>query len=310
MIRIRHRGRAFGVAGLVVAATTFQGCGLVPGGSREFAASRALAPQDRGDRWAETLETGTGTVTVLYVPAHGWAYQNEDGRLTGVTVEIMRLFTRYLRDRHAVEVSLRFVEESDWTTFYQRVRGGAGGVFGLGNVTITEARRTELRFSPPYLTNVATLITHADVPELQRLEDLPPTFAGLTALAFAGTLHEERLRRFERQYFPGMTIELVGSNRAILDGVEGGGYFAYVDVYNYYAARQAGAPLRHHPVADDPAEEFGVIMPLDSDWTWAIADFFAHDGGFRRTAAYRDLLVKHLGEAVAATLLQVANAGK
>jgi ABC-type amino acid transport substrate-binding protein len=310
MIRVQHRGRAFGAAGLVVAAMALQGCGLVPGGSRELAGASASAPPDRGDRWTETLATGTSTVTVLYVPADGWAYASEDGRLTGVTVEIMRHFTEYLRDRHAVEVSLRFVEEPHWTTFYQRVRGGTGGVFGLGNVTITEARRAELQFSPAYLTNVATLITHAVVPELRRLEDLPSTFAGLTALAFAGTLHEERLRRFEREYFPGLAIDLAGSNRAILDGVEGGGYFAYVDVYNYYAARQAGAPLRHHPVADDPAEEFGVIMPLDSDWTPVIADFFEHDGGFRRTSAYRDLLVEHLGEEVAATLLQVANAGE
>jgi hypothetical protein len=279
-------------------------CGAPPPAAP--APAPGIGTVDRGDRWAEVRAAGSGAATVLYVPADGWAYRNADGRLTGVTVELMRLFAAHVRAAHGVALDLRFVEEEDWRTFYQRVRTGTGGVFGIGNVTITDDRRAELRFSPPYLTNVASLITHAEVPELERLEAMPVTFAGLTALAFAGTLHEERLRRFEREHFPGVEVALARSNREILDRVAGGGYFAYVDAYNYHAAREAGAPLRHHPVADDAAEEFGVIMPLESDWAPVLAAFFEHGGGVRRTDAYRALLVEHLGEELARTLLDAA----
>jgi ABC-type amino acid transport substrate-binding protein len=291
---------------VAAAAGLLMACGGLPPAEPVPAPAPGSGAVDPGDRWAEARTAGAGTVTVLYVPADGWAYRDAGGRLTGVTVELMRLFAGHVRAAHGVSLDLRFVEEEDWRTFYRRVRTGAGGVFGIGNVTITEARRAELRFSPPYLTNVASLITHADVPELERLEAMPVTFAGLTALAFAGTLHEERLRRFEREHFPGVEVALAGSNREILDRVAGGGYFAYVDAYNYRAAREAGAPLRHHPVADDAAEEFGVIMPLESDWAPVLADFFEHGGGLRRTDAYRALLVEHRGEGLARTLLDAA----
>jgi hypothetical protein len=264
------------------------------------------AGPDAGDRWEEVRARGAGTATVLYVPAEGWAYRDGEGRLTGVTVELMRLFAEHLRTEHGVALELRFVEEPDWRTFYRRVREGSGGVFGIGNVTITEPRRAELRFSPPYLTSVATLITREDVPELARLEEIPSTFEGLAALAFEGTLHEERLRRIRAEHHPELAVELARSNREILDRVAAGGYFAYVDVYNYHGDRRRGAPLRNHPAADDPAEEFGIVMPLDADWGPVVDAFFAHGPGLRRTAAYRALLEEHLGPDLARTLLEAA----
>jgi ABC-type amino acid transport substrate-binding protein len=285
-----------------LAAVSLAGCAVSPAAHPPAPAASAAA--DRGDRWAEASLAGAGEVTVLYVPADGWAYRGADGRLTGVTVEIVRMFAEHVRTEHGVDLALTFVEEPEWRTFYGRVREGTDGVFGIGNVTITAARRAEIQFSPPYLTNVASLITHSGVPELQRLEDMPSTFAGLSALAFAGTLHEARLRRFEREFFPGVEVALAESNREILDRVAEGGYFAYVDAYNYRAAVEAGAPLRHHPVAEDAAEEFGIVMPLGSDWGPVLAGFFAHGPGLRRSDAYRALLVEHLGAALAEMLVK------
>jgi ABC-type amino acid transport substrate-binding protein len=247
--------------------------------------------------------TGHGTVTVLYVPAEGFAYRDAGGHQTGVTVEIMRAFAGWLEAERGVRLTLDFVEEPDWRVFYRRVRDARGGVFGLGNVTITEARRAELQFSPPYLTNVAVLITHESVPELPTVGALPETFAGLAPLAFAGTLHEQRLRALRDAHAPGVEIAMATSNAEIIERVASGGYYAYVDAYNYWRAREAGAPLRRHPAGDDPGEEFGIILPLNADWGEPLAAFFAHDGGFLQSAAYRALLVEHLGEGVARALM-------
>lgn len=259
---------------------------------------------DRGDSWARTRDAGQGTIRVLYVPAEGFAHRGADGRLTGVTVEIMRDFADWVRESHRVELQKEWVEEADWTAFYGRVRDAAAGVFGLGNVTITEARRGELAFSPPYLTNVAVLISHEDVPELERVEAIASTFEGLRPLAFRGTLHEQRLRGLRDRFAPGMELATADSNQEILERVAGGGYFAFIDVYNFWRARDAGEPLRRHPVADDPAEDFGIIMPLHTDWAPLVDRFFQHDGGYRQSPRYRSLLVDHLGPTVAELLLR------
>ena len=281
-------------------------------GAAEDPMEEAVAPADidplSAPSFAEAVEAGETAIRVLYVASSGFAGRDDEGRLTGVTVEILREFARFVEDEHGIEVSVDFEEEEHWPTFYQRVRYSEGGVFGIGNVTITEARRDELAFSPPYLDNVAILMTHEDVPELESLEEVDEAFADLTGLLYTGTLHEERIEDLRDQYFPDMQTTTVGTNDRLVERVASGeGYFGYIDVYNYWRAREEGAPLRRHPVGDDASEQFGVIMPLGSDWVPVMEEFFQRDGGLMQTEWYRELLEEHLGEELAG-LLQQADA--
>ncbi|MEE2002865.1 transporter substrate-binding domain-containing protein [Alkalimonas sp. MEB108] len=265
----------------------------------------SLSPlgQDRGDSFQQAQQQGQASLTVLYVPAEGFAYTNAAGELTGVSVEIMRDFARWAERHHRIRLQLNFVEETNWQHFYQRVMQAEGGVFGLGNVTITEARKQELQFSPPYMNNVAALITHQDVAELQDWADFPSQFAELEPLAFSGTLHEVRIRRLRDSYQPGLAIQRVTSNPDLLELVASGAFYSYVDAYNYWRARQAGMPLRDHPLAAETDETFGFIMPLNSDWSQFMQAFFAAEGGYRHTASYRQIMQQHLGQELAELLL-------
>jgi ABC-type amino acid transport substrate-binding protein len=258
-----------------------------------------FASSDQADTLADARKSENAELTVLYVPATGWAYLDDDDRLTGVTVELMRGFADWLRDHRDIDVELDFVEETDWSVFYGRVRDAEGGVFGIGNVTITEARREELAFSLAYLSNIAVMITRDDVVEVCGPASAPEALDELRALAFAGTLHETRLQSLRDEYWPELEIDQAGSNDEIIEAVSAGTHFAYIDAYNYYGARDRGAPLRHHPAFDDPGEEFGIIMPLNNDWQPLLEAFFEHDGGLMQRSFYRDLLAEHLGEPVA-----------
>jgi hypothetical protein len=292
----RRRLRGLLAALPVAAWALVAGCDAAPSGAP------AAPPADVADSLAEAEASGEAEIRVLYVAADGFAYHGSDGRLTGVTVEMMRQFAAWVGRTRGVQVTVDFEEEEDWRTFYSRVRDAGAGVFGIGNVTITGERSRELRFSPPYLTNVAVLITPAHVPELPALAAAPELLAGLQPLAFRGTLHEARLRALRDEHLPGVELAMAGSNAEIVERVAGGGHFAYVDAYNYWRARDQGAPLRRHPVADDPAEEFGVIMPLGNDWAPLLDEFFQDGDGYRNTPAYQDLLVRHLGQPLAEAL--------
>ncbi len=274
-----------------------------------FACSPAtdVAPQalgaDSGDTFQQAQRQGGASLTVLYVPAEGFAYTDAQGALTGVSVEIMRDFARWAEQHHRLQLDLHFVAETNWQRFYQRVMQAEGGVFGLGNVTITDARRQELQFSPPYMNNVAALISHQDVPELQDWADFGSHFAELEPLAFSGTLHEVRIRRLRDQHQPGLAIQRVTSNPDLLELVASGDFYSYVDAYNYWRARQAGMPLRDHPLAAETDETFGIIMPLNSDWGAFIQAFFAAEGGYLHSAGYRRIMERHLGTELAELLL-------
>lgn len=251
----------------------------------------------------EALEAGLATVTFFYVPSSGFAYRGADRTLTGVTVELLRDFARWVEENHRVTLEAEWVEEELWADFYQHVRQSSGGVFGVGNVTITAARDEELDFSPPYLNNIAVLVTHENVPELASMEAIGEAFAGLTALPYPGTLHEARLRALQRDHLPDMPTRPVASNDELVSLLASGeGYFGYIDVYNYWRAREAGRPLRRHPVGDDAGETFGVILPDGSDWTPVMDAFFRADGGYVNGERFRGLLREHLGEGLASLL--------
>ncbi len=250
----------------------------------------------------DSAEPQVPALHALYVPAQGWAYRDASGQLTGVTVEILRAFAAWLADQHALEPELVFEAESDWSAFYARVRDGSGALFGLGNVTITDQRAEELAFSPPYLYNVAVLIAPSAAATSVQPADMGTHFAGLSALAFAETLHEQRLRSLARTYWPSMPIDRARSNDEIVAAVSAGTHFAYLDAYNYYRAREQGKSVERHPAFDDPGEAFGIIMPLDNPWREDLERFFMADGGLLESDWYAALLADHLGPGVAQLL--------
>jgi hypothetical protein len=269
--------------------------GTIPGAEPEPGPQAHL----QGTPLPQAMEEGVAHLQVLYVPSSGFAYGGPAGELTGVTVELLRGFGRWLEETRGLEVEMQFVGEERWATFYQAVRDAGDGVLGIGNVTITEARREEIDFSPAYLSNVAILMTHEDIPELQSLGRIGEAFQGLTGLLYPGTLHESRMMALRDAHFPDMPTAEVASNDELVGRVSAGEAFGYVDIYNYWRAVEGGAPLRHHPVGDDASETFGVILPRGSTWTPLLAEYFEEGGPLVESDAHRELLREHLGRELA-----------
>jgi ABC-type amino acid transport substrate-binding protein len=254
---------------------------------------------DQGDPIAQVRASGQGRVVVVYVPSDGWSYRDGSGTLTGATVEILRDFFHWVEDREGVELEVSWASDDDWTRFYRRVRNGSDGVFGIGNVTMTQARRSELDFSPPYLNNVAVLITHAQVPELASMEEATEAFQGFTAHPYRGTLHEERVNALRERRIPGLRVLPLDSNDEILEAVASSpDRLAWIDVYAYWRAVEQGLPLRRHPAGDDDSEAFGIILPRGSDWTPLLEAFFEEGDGYRNGDRYVEHLRTHLGATV------------
>ncbi|CAN5441228.1 hypothetical protein BH23BAC3_BH23BAC3_27230 [soil metagenome] len=255
--------------------------------------------------WPAIMKEGHGVLHALYVPADGFAYAGETGVPTGFTVALLVDFTRFLAEEYSIMLELNFIEVENWTDYYKHIVEGEDGMIGMGNVTITEQRRRELAFSPPYMTNIASLISHADAPEMTSFDEMNRVFEGRDALAFEGTLHEERLQLLVEQYHPEAEIHLANSNDEIIDRVsESDSYFAYIDIYNYWRAVDRGAALRRHEAGDEAAEQFGYIMPLNTSWEPIINEYFLQDGGLLLTDHYRSLMAEHLGERLADLLIE------
>lgn len=261
-----------------------------------------------GDSWAQVKGNGQGTITLAYVETPSFVYKDNSGTLTGICVDIMSDFVKYVNETKNVKLESKFI--GDGSTFkgmYDKVKGSSGGVFGLGNITITEERKNEVKFSPPFITNFAILITQNSVATLASFEDMPKTFSKLTAYTAKGTLNDKRISELKRKYFPAMKINYTATSQETYEKVttDPNG-FAYLDLAFYLEAVQQRKSVKRHPVGDKAAEQFGFVMPLNSDWFPILDEFFKSKGGYTSTQQFKSILSKHLGE-TGVKLLQSAN---
>lgn len=255
------------------------------------------APVLRGDTWSDTQRIGRGTVTVAYYyPLEGFTYRDASGKLTGLLIDMMEQLRSYLKNVRGTDVTYRFVPYGEFARLYEDVRHGEGGVIGLAGTTITEARRKEVAFSPPFFASRPLLVTNAAVPELTRRDRVATELAGFTGLAFRGTTLEVLVRRLAAEGHPALPVESFSTYQEIVQRLSRDPRaYAYLDLNIFWVARKGGAPLERHRVADEPAEDFALMMPLGTDWQRPVADFFAAGGGYRNSRAYRSLMIKHLG---------------
>jgi len=271
-----------------------------------LAASVTYGHTYTGDSWAQSKAKGEGSISLAYVQTFGFVYKEGD-QLKGVCVDIMDDFVKYVNEKKGVKLSSNFVGDgTDFKGMYDKVKASRGGVFGLGNITITEERKKEVKFSPPFITNLAFLITKNSVASLSKMENLPATFGKLTAFTAKGTLNEKRILEVKKKYFPEMKIVLTATSQETFEKITSDANgFAYLDLAFYLEAVQQRKPIKRHPVGDVASEQFGFAMPMNSDWYPVLDEFFKADGGYVNSPQYKSILKKHLGE-IGVKLLQSA----
>lgn len=272
-----------------------------------LASLTAIGQNYTGDTWAQAKAKGSATITVTYVETPSFVYKDESGIHTGICIDIMNDFVKWANDSKKVKINPMYM--GDGTNFrgmYDKVKGSTGGVFGLGNITITDERKKEVKFSPSFITNISFLITQSSIPTLAKMEDIKVAFGKLTAYTAKGTLNERRINDLKKKYNPDMKIALTGTSQEAFEKVitDPNG-FAYLDLAFYLEAVSLRKPVKRHAVGDQMAEKFGFIMPMGSDWGPTLDEFFASNGGYTNSAQYKAILRKHLGE-TGVKLLQAA----
>lgn len=251
-----------------------------------------------GDTWAQAKAKGSATITVTYVETPSFVYKDESGVHTGICIDIMTDFIKWANDSKKVKINALYMGDgSNFRGMYDKVKGSSGGVVGLGNITITEERKKEVKFSPSFITNIAFLITQSSVPTLAKMEDMKSTFGKLTAYTAKGTLNEKRINDLKKKYHPEMKIILTATSQEAFEKVASDpNGFAYLDLAFYLEAVSMRKPVKRHAIGDQTSEKFAFIMPLNSDWGPAFEEFFAANGGYTNSAQYKAILRKHLGE--------------
>lgn len=261
-----------------------------------------------GATYAAAKTSGQATLKVTYVETPGFVYRDAEGNLTGVCVAILEDFVEYVQVSQGIKLSLQFVGDgSSFSNMYNQAKNGRGGVIGIGNITITEARRNEVEFTPHFIENKAILITQKGRPTLGKMSDIGQTFNGMVAYTAKGTLNEARILEIKNSYWPSLSVQYAPSSPDVLNKVLADPRgFAYMDLVFYVDAIKTGKPIQRHAVGDEGSEVFGFVMPKGSDWAPIWEQFFTEGVGYRNSTQYKRILRDHLGPA-AVRLIQSTN---
>ncbi|TNE70461.1 transporter substrate-binding domain-containing protein [bacterium] len=254
----------------------------------------------RGDSYLKAKSDKEAKIVVTYLEEDVFAYTNSNGELDGIVVEIFHHFQNWIKNAKGIHLEIEYIPEANFKKFYTSVKDANVGVFGIGTTTILPQRQTEVKFSEPYISNIAVLITQGSVPTLIEMSDAVQIFSHMTGVTGAGMTLEKYLLGFQSKNGFSTPLHYVNSQAEIIHEVlTVPNRYAYVDLTSFWPLMDKyGDSIKRHPVADLSTESFGFIMPLNSDWDEPLNEFFNIGAGYRSSVLYRKVLQKYLGPEV------------
>lgn len=258
----------------------------------------SASAQLSGDSFASARQTKQANFVYVYNNSTDFARQNASGEVKGVLIDLMSEFSTFLAEKYDINVNVSYqrIDQSNFAEFLSSVQNGKGGVFGLSNASISEERREILQFSPPFIKNIIVLVTHNSVPNLSSMSAIGQEFGDMTAFSVTSSVYLARLERIKQQLYPDMQIKLYNSGLEVMREIaKDQKAFAIVDLLYYLGFLKEGYAVKRHSVGDEAGDEFGIIMPKNSDWKPVLDEFFAT--GFLESPKYREIVSNHLGKA-------------
>ena len=252
--------------------------------------------QLKGDTYASAKQKKSANVVYTYAEAPGFAAKDASGNVKGICIDLMDKFVAYVKTKHGISMTVAYksAKPDDFTYFLNEVKVANGGVFGLSNTTITEARKKQYNFSVPYITNIGMILSNKSVATMNKLSDISTAFAGMTAVTVKNSTNEKYLLDVKANYFPTLKIEYVPSFGLVSEKIlSDSKKFANLDFTYYLDALKTNKPIKRHPGGDSSAEKFGIIMPRSNDWAPLLDEFM--NSGFIGSVEYRKIMSDNLG---------------
>lgn len=235
-------------------------------------------PTPRADAWDDVYHSGRGEITIYWYTSRPFIYQDRDGDMRGIEVEIMESFKAYLQKAYKIDLTIHWVKAQSFVDTYRTVRDQArNGTFGASVFSITPERQREVAFTPPYMSDITVLISSYDVPIVRTAPEFDAAFGNLKAITIEGTTYERDLHLIRDQRKLDFQIEYIPSSENILRAIEKQtGAFGFIDLPIYLAefSRNASVRVKRQNVFPIKREGYSFIYPKNSDWQSPTEEYF------------------------------------
>lgn len=255
------------------------------------------------DSWQSVQQKKSGRIAVLWYDIEPFIYRRGDS-IIGVEYELMQGFAPYLKKKYGVDVTIDWVDARSFENIYPVVKSSTEkGLFGMSFYSITDERKKEVKFSPPYMPDLNIVVSSTNLPVYEKDEEFIKDLKKMHGFTMAQTTMEEDMNKL-RNYYPQLNISDKTDDYEVLDHIAAyNNAFGYVPISIYVVALQRGIKVKRQKVLATRREGFAAIYTKASDWDEPINDYFNSPECKTLT---QNLIRKHLGEEVANIILDVS----
>ncbi|TAD97501.1 MAG: hypothetical protein EAZ97_12410 [Bacteroidetes bacterium] len=229
-----------------------------------------------GNSWHDILAKKEGKLVVLFTPERPFIYTQADGKIEGLEYELTNNFLDFIQKKYGVKIHTEWVEIKKFENFLESVKNADSGVIATGAITITDERKKDVKFSPPYLEDISILVTGLETPIAKDSAEFKAIFESYKALTIPISTLENNLQKIKKNLITRLLFEYHDHTNAIIDQIElRKNTFGYVSLPVYLLALGEGKKIRKQAMFKSINLGYGFVMPLNTDWDEPLNDFFS-----------------------------------
>lgn len=254
-----------------------------------------LSQKYTGDSWASVKSKGSGTLAIVYYEQAG-LIQDTNGKPQGLCVDVLEDFVVYVDTKYKKKITLQYVGKEPIFTEFLAAAQTNHNILGVTNVTITEERKKNLKFTPPFMSNPVVLITHKDAPTVTSFAELPKKLDGFVSQIIGGSTHEKHINKIKKDYWPALSITYGPSGQEIIKKIPTNQkLFTILDFTEFVDATRKRLPVKKQDLDFGSPEELAFIMSKQTDWDIIWKEFLTDE--YRKSPKYRKNIADNLGSA-------------
>jgi len=254
-----------------------------------------MAQKYKGDSWATVNTKGNGTLGVVYYPQPGLIYE-EGGKIKGVCSDILNDFVAFVQTKYGKKVTVQYLGAENVYSDFLKVVQTTPDILGVTNVTITDERKKMFKFTPAFLSNEETLITHKDAPTIESMQKIGTALNGYTAKMVVSSVHIKYIEQIKKNYMPSLEYSTGPSGSEILKEISTNPkLFTILDFTEYVDATRNKLPIKRQNVKVGELQELAFAMAKQTDWDKIWTEFLTPE--YRKSEKYRKVIATNLGGA-------------
>lgn len=257
------------------------------------------------DSWQTVKEKKQGSISALWYDIEPFIYRDGKGGIIGVEYELMEGLKGYLKNKYRITLQINWVDAGSFEGIYPYIKQSQEkGLFGLSFYSITEERKQDVKFSPPYMPDLNIVVTNNNLPVYTTDSDFVKDLSKMKGFTMKKTTMEEDLQKLKTQYYPHLEISNQVDDYEVLKQIATyQNAFGYVPLSIYVVALQRGIKIKRQRVLATRREGFAAIYTKASDWDEPIKEYFLSS---ECKVLVSELIRKYLGAEVADIILSVS----